>query len=67
MVMPQLETPPRPQALSALHHDCPECGGRLTLMRVLEGREVDYWTKRCIRCGGLHLDIVDRAALRTAD
>jgi hypothetical protein len=59
--MPQLETRQRQQASSTARNDCPECGGPLAVMRVLEGRDVDYWTMRCIRCGAIHLNIVESA------
>jgi len=40
--------------------DCPECRGGLAVMRVIHGREgSEYWTMRCTRCGGIHLDIVN--------
>ena len=40
--------------------DCPECRGGLAVMRVIPGREgSEYWTMRCTRCGGIHLDIVN--------
>jgi hypothetical protein len=35
-------------------------------MRVVDGPEQDYWTMRCIRCGGIHLYIVQPAP-RTVD
>ena len=55
--------------------DCPECHGGLSVMRVIPGREgSEYWTMRCTRCGGIHLDIVnprhaapDAAAEHTPD
>jgi hypothetical protein len=28
-------------------------------MRVIGGRQAEYWTMRCIRCGGIHLNIVE--------
>jgi len=40
--------------------DCPECRGSLAVMRVIPGRaSSEYWTMRCTRCGGIHLDIVN--------
>jgi uncharacterized Zn finger protein len=39
--------------------NCPECRGSLTVMRVINGKaQSEYWTLRCTRCGGIHLDIV---------
>jgi uncharacterized Zn finger protein len=41
---------------------CPDCEGRLKLLRVINGRAgTEYWTMRCTRCGGIHLDIVERS------
>jgi uncharacterized Zn finger protein len=42
---------------------CPDCEGRLKLLRVINGRAgTEYWTMRCTRCGGIHLDIVEASA-----
>ena len=39
---------------------CPDCGGPLKVLRVIGGRAgAEYWTMRCTRCGGIHLDIID--------
>jgi hypothetical protein len=39
--------------------NCPECRGNLAVMRVFGGKaQSEYWTLRCTRCGGIHLDIV---------
>jgi uncharacterized Zn finger protein len=39
--------------------NCPECDGQLRVLRVIGGRAgSEYWTMRCTRCGGIHLDIV---------
>ena len=58
--MPPLD----PRLLSPLSRnvrtDCPECRGSLSVMRVIPGRAgSEYWTMRCTRCGGIHLDIVN--------
>jgi uncharacterized Zn finger protein len=38
---------------------CPDCDGDLRVLRVISGRAGnEYWTMRCIRCGGIHLNIV---------
>jgi uncharacterized Zn finger protein len=38
---------------------CPQCEARLSVMRVIPGRAgSEYWTMRCTRCGGIHLNIV---------
>ena len=56
-----------PRLLSPHAHnvrtDCPDCHGSLSIMRVISGREgSEYWTMRCVRCGGIHLDIVNPRA-----
>jgi predicted RNA-binding Zn-ribbon protein involved in translation (DUF1610 family) len=56
-----------PRLLSPLSRgvrtDCPNCRGSLTVMRVIPGRESsEYWTMRCTRCGGIHLDIIEAVA-----
>ncbi len=39
--------------------NCPDCEGNLKVLRVIGGRAgAEYWTMRCIRCGGIHLDII---------
>lgn len=39
---------------------CPECDGELAVLRVIAGRRgSEYWTMRCTKCGGIHLDIVE--------
>ena len=39
---------------------CPDCNARLVILRVIGGRGTsEYWTLRCSRCGGIHLDIVE--------
>jgi uncharacterized Zn finger protein len=43
----------------AVRSSCPDCDGDLRVLRVISGRAGnEYWTMRCIRCGGIHLDIV---------
>lgn len=38
---------------------CPQCEARLAVLRVIPGRAgCEYWTMRCTRCGGIHLDII---------
>ena len=47
------------QATKAVRSQCPECSGSLAVMRVFGGKaQSEYWTLRCTRCGGIHLDIV---------
>jgi uncharacterized Zn finger protein len=39
--------------------NCPQCAAGLAVLRVFAGRAgCEYWTMRCTRCGGIHLDIV---------
>jgi hypothetical protein len=39
--------------------NCPDCEASLALLRIINGRGgCEYWTMRCTRCGGIHLDIV---------
>ena len=42
---------------------CPRCSGGLTVLKIIPGRVgrggCEYWTMRCTRCGGIHLDIVE--------
>jgi uncharacterized Zn finger protein len=38
---------------------CPECEGGLKVLSIISGRAgSEYWTMRCTKCGGIHLDIV---------
>jgi hypothetical protein len=40
---------------------CPDCSASLAVLRIIPGRAgAEYWTMRCTRCGGIHLDIVNR-------
>ncbi len=44
---------------AAVKSHCPDCEGDLRVLRVISGRAgAEYWTMRCVRCGGIHLDIV---------
>ena len=49
-------------ALSA----CPDCSGGMAVLKIIPGRSgrggCEYWTMRCTRCGGIHLDIVASSA-----
>jgi uncharacterized Zn finger protein len=50
------------QARAPVRSNCPDCSGRLTVLRIIPGRaDSEYWTMRCTRCGGIHLDIVKAA------
>jgi uncharacterized Zn finger protein len=47
---------PRP---CSVRSDCPQCNARLAVLRVIGGKAgSEYWTMRCTRCGGIHLDVV---------
>jgi len=51
------------QARTPVRSNCPDCSGRLTVLRIIPGRAAsEYWTMRCVKCGGIHLDIVKAAA-----
>jgi uncharacterized Zn finger protein len=65
--VPQLDTGDGPQCSRTTRADCPQCGGQLAVMRVIGGREADYWTLRCVRCGGIHLEVVKTTLPRTND
>jgi Zn finger protein HypA/HybF involved in hydrogenase expression len=40
--------------------NCPDCNASLAVLRIIPGRAgAEYWTMRCPRCGGIHLDIVN--------
>ncbi|MBI5323217.1 hypothetical protein [Bradyrhizobium sp.] len=44
---------------------CPKCSAGLVVLKIIPGRVgrggCEYWTMRCTRCGGIHLDIVETA------
>jgi uncharacterized Zn finger protein len=47
--------PPAAAVLSS----CPQCDADLAVLRVIPGKSgSEYWTMRCTRCGGIHLEIV---------
>jgi uncharacterized Zn finger protein len=44
---------------ASIRSNCPDCDGHLRVLRVIGGRAgSEYWTMRCVTCGGIHLDIV---------
>jgi uncharacterized Zn finger protein len=54
--MARLETQPASRQVLTY---CPQCSAELAVMRVIGGRAgAEYWTMRCMQCGGIHLDIV---------
>lgn len=61
--MPNLEAVQIPRTAPPVRSECPECQGELAIVRVFGGRAgSEYWTQRCTRCGGIHLDIVQSDA-----
>jgi uncharacterized Zn finger protein len=61
--MPNLDAISIPLPSPPVRVECPECHGELAILRVIGGRAgSEYWTQRCIRCGRIHLDIVQPAA-----
>src|SRR5882724_8637900 len=43
--------------------NCPQCSASLVVLRIIPGRGgAEYWTMRCVKCGGIHLDIVKAEA-----
>jgi len=58
--MTYLDTGSSPSTRGRVRSNCPDCPGSLAVMRVIGGRAgSEYWTLRCIRCGGIHLDIIN--------
>jgi uncharacterized Zn finger protein len=46
-------------ASATVRSNCPQCDADLVILRVIPGKSgSEYWTLRCIGCGGIHLDIV---------
>ena len=66
--MPALQAAPDPSAQSDKLTNCPDCQADLTVLRIIPGRAgSEYWTMRCTKCGGIHLDIVKASEVRGAD
>lgn len=60
--MTQLETGQHQPPTSTVRSHCPECRGRLSVLRVIGGRRAsEYWTLQCNRCHSIHLDIIKQA------
>ena len=59
--IPETQIPPRAPAYSrSARSNCPDCEASLAVLQVISGRAgAEYWTMRCTRCGGIHLDIVN--------
>ena len=50
---------PAPSSAVPVLSNCPQCTADLTVLRIIPGRAgSEYWTMRCTKCGGIHLDIV---------
>ncbi|SDT48895.1 hypothetical protein SAMN05444158_6429 [Bradyrhizobium canariense] len=48
-----------PSHSATARSNCPDCNAGLVVLRIIPGRAgSEYWTMRCTRCGGIHLDIV---------
>jgi hypothetical protein len=57
----QLEATP---VAATVRSSCPQCDARLAVLRIIPARSCEYWTLRCTRCGGIHLDIVKTPAMQ---
>jgi len=62
--MQPVETVPGPDRVMSA---CPQCSAGLVVLKIIPGRAgrggCEYWTMRCTRCGGIHLDIVEPASV----
>jgi hypothetical protein len=57
--MPASPAATEPPVQASRLTNCPDCKADLAVLRIIPGRAgAEYWTMRCIRCGGIHLDIV---------
>jgi uncharacterized Zn finger protein len=60
--MARIEVDPAVSA-NPLLSACPDCSGGMAVLKIIPGRSArggcEYWTMRCTRCGGIHLDIVE--------
>jgi uncharacterized Zn finger protein len=64
--MPQIVPLVPSEPTTAIRSECPECKGRLAVLRVIGGRESsEYWTLRCTSCGTIHLDVVKPSSTMT--
>ncbi|CAN7444715.1 zinc ribbon domain-containing protein [Bradyrhizobium sp. LjRoot220] len=66
---PQSEAKPATQSRQVMSN-CPQCTAPLAVLRIIPGKAgAEYWTMRCTKCGGIHLDIVkaDSPAAKLAD
>jgi uncharacterized Zn finger protein len=61
--MPTSETNPAESPYARMLSHCPQCNAALAILRVIAGKAgSEYWTLRCTKCGGIHLDIVQTAS-----
>jgi uncharacterized Zn finger protein len=59
---------PAPSAQAGRLTNCPDCQADLTVLRIIPGRAgAEYWTMRCTKCGGIHLDIVKATEVTGSD
>ncbi|MGE9010061.1 hypothetical protein ACO2JO_15875 [Leptospira interrogans] len=68
--MSQPEPEPAAQPPRQVMSNCPQCSASLAVLRIIPGKAgAEYWTMRCTKCGGIHLDIVkaDSPAAPVAD
>ena len=62
--MLETESKPAHSTSATVLSNCPHCSAPLAVLRVIGGRAgAEYWTMRCTRCGGIHLDIVKPSPL----
>jgi len=56
--------PSAPTHSNTARSHCPDCEGDLAVLRIIPGRaKSEYWTLRCTKCGGIHLDILKASAV----
>ena len=61
-LVPRSEPEPMPLPSAAVTSNCPQCAADLAVLRIIPGKGgAEYWTMRCTKCGGIHLDIVKDA------
>jgi uncharacterized Zn finger protein len=66
--MPESDTQAAESRSSTVLSNCPQCDADLVVLRVIGGKAgSEYWTMRCTRCGGIHLDIVKTAPSSASD
>ena len=69
--MSQSEPEPAAKPSKAVMSSCPQCSAGLVVLSIIPGRSsrggCEYWTMRCTRCGGIHLDIVNPRDVEDTD